>query len=140
MKKAFFVFYWMFLLIISLIVIPNLILSKEYAKLFITFVIIIFMVIVSVCLYVNFINISSDFRVSEEEIILSYSNRTEFVSITNISKIIITPYRYIFVADKKYKVTRIISSFSIEKHVSNDIYEIASNYHIPIINKIVAGL
>lgn len=74
--------------------------EKEYIKLIVVLGIITFMMALSVWLYSGFFAAAKEFIISETGISFVYDDYSETVNSYDISKIIITPMRYIFTVKK----------------------------------------
>ena len=85
---------------ISGTVIPVLLYEKEYIKLIVVLGIITFMMALAVWLYSGFFAAAKEFIISETGISFVYDDYSEKVNCCDISKIIITPMRYIFYGEK----------------------------------------
>lgn len=137
MIKGFFKFAWGFLLVISCILIPTLLIDKEYGKLIIVLGIIAFLGTLSVWLYRILVLPAKEFVYSETEISFVYEDHSETVNCCDVTKIIVTPNRYIFCSGKKYAVTRIKGAFKGQEEIDPRISEISESFHIPCLKKFV---
>lgn len=121
---------------ISGTVIPVLLYEKEYIKLIVVLGIITFMMALSVWLYSGFFAAAKEFIISETGISFVYDDYSEKVNCCDISKIIITPMRYIFYGEKKHTVTRIEGPFKAEG-IDPRIHSFSESFIIPCLKKFV---
>lgn len=135
--KGFFAFYWVFLTLFSIVVFPTLLYQKEYIKLIGVAVVIVGMVCVSLWLYFGFFATAKEFVVSGEHISFVYDKRSETVNLNAVSKIAITPMRYIFYGEKRYIVTRVAGPFKMQKEIDPRIYDISAIFQIPCVMRIL---
>lgn len=87
-------FFWVFLcflLIVSVIVIPTTIYTREYEKLFLYLGIVFFMLVISISLLKYFLSMASDFKIRGDKIFFEYDNKTIELHICHIKAIKITP-------------------------------------------------
>ena len=133
--KSFFAFFYGFLGVISIITIPTLIGTKEYKKLVIFFLILSFLLIISVSLFVFFSKMAKGFDIESHHIRLCYYSSHKLLQITDIDRIFVTDYRYIFQmkSDKKHSVTRLVAPFKLEIRTDPRILDLAVNYGITLI-------
>lgn len=76
MKYWFFGFFFAFLLIVSVIVIPTTIYTREYEKLFLYLGIVFFILVISISLLKYFLSMASDFKIRGDKIFFEYDNKT----------------------------------------------------------------
>lgn len=76
MKYWFFGFFFAFLLIVSVIVIPTTIYNREYEKLFLYLGIVFFMLVISISLLKYILSMASDFKIMGDKIFFEYDNKT----------------------------------------------------------------
>lgn len=131
--KPFYIFFYSFLALISLLVIPSLIAQKDYGKMIIFLLILAFLIIVSISIYVFFAKCALNFVISDDIITFQYTNNLLRIQITDIKNIVITQYRYILILQngKKLFVSKVNGPFKIKK-VDNRILELSKTYDIKI--------
>lgn len=133
MKYWFFGFFFAFLFIVSVIVIPTTIYNREYRKFFIFLGILFFMLVISVLLLKYFLSIACDFKIMGDKIFFQYNNKMMELYICHIKRIKITPYRYIFYfSNNKISVSRIYGQFKLENDINVQIYKLINQFKIPI--------
>lgn len=133
MKYWFFGFFFAFLLIVSVIVIPTNIYNREYEKLFLYLGIVFFMLVISISLLKYFLSMASDFKIMGDKIFFEYDNKTIELHICHIKAIKITPYRYIFYfSNNKIFVSRIYGQFKLESDINEQIHTLINQFKIPV--------
>ena len=135
MGQRFFYFSYVFLFVISIISVPALLYDKNYKKLIIFMLIFLFLISIIVFLKLFFAKNATGFCVNETSIVLNYcEGNQKSIKFTDITKIHISPNRYIFVlGNKKFFLSRIIAPFKVEKDINPVIYQISKNYNIKLI-------
>ena len=133
MKYWFFGFFFAFLFMVSVIVIPTTIYNREYKKFFIFLGILFFMLVISVLLLKYFLSMACDFKIMGDKIFFQYNNKMIELYICHIKGIKITPYRYIFYfSNNKIFVSRIYGQFKLENDINEQIYKLINQIKIPI--------
>lgn len=133
MKYWFFGFFFAFLFMVSVIVIPTTIYNREYKKFFIFLGILFFMLVISVLLLKYFLSMACDFKIMGDKIFFQYNNKMIELYICHIKGIKITPYRYIFYfSNNKIFVSRIYGQFKLENDINEQIYKLINQFKIPI--------
>ena len=133
MKYCFFGFFFAFLFMVSVIVIPTTIYNREYKKFFIFLGILFFMLVISVLLLKYFLSMACDFKIMGDKIFFQYNNKMIELYICHIKGIKITPYRYIFYfSNNKIFVSRIYGQFKLENDINEQIYKLINQFKIPI--------
>lgn len=133
MKYWFFGFFFAFLFMVSVIVIPTTIYNREYKKFFIFLGILFFMLVISVLLLKYFLSMACDFKIMGDKIFFQYNNKMIELYICHIKGIKITPYRYIFYfSNNKIIVSRIYGQFKLENDINEQIYKLINQFKIPI--------
>lgn len=135
MGRSFFNFSYVFLLVIAIISVPTLLYDKNYKKLIIFMLILLFLIGIIVFLKVFFAKNATGFCVSETSIVLNYyEGNQKSIKITNITKIQVSPNRYIFVLEnKKFFLSRIIAPFKVEKDINPVISQMSKSYNIKMV-------
>lgn len=133
MKYWFFGFFFAFLFMVSVIVIPTTIYNREYKKFFVFLGILFFMLVISVLLLKYFLSMAWDFKIMGDKIFFQYNNKMIELYICHIKGIKITPYRYIFYfSNNKIFVSRIYGQFKLENDINEQIYKLINQFKIPI--------
>lgn len=134
--KAFFAYCWTFLVVITLVAVPQLILTSEYTKLFIFLMILIWLMVLSIIFYKFLMLPAYDFLISDNQIKFLYEKKLAVENLNNLERIIITQYRYIFIFnDNKYIVNRIKGIFKWEKNIDPRISDLSIQYDIEVQTK-----
>ena len=107
--------------------------DKDYVSFIMTLVVCFGMAAISIPLYRLIAMPARRFFTSETDVILEYDDHNEVLEISDISKIEITIYRYIFYDknDKKHTVTRYVGYNRAEKEVDPRIIRICEYNFIP---------
>lgn len=128
-------FFYSFLAIVSLLVIPSLLLNKEYKKIIIFALILLFLIIIAFFLQVFFAKSATSFSILNNTIVFNYYNgNTKTIEIVDVNKIKVSTYRYIFILKNGHKCfsSRVTTLFNLEKNIDPRIYEISHRFGIDI--------
>ena len=134
--KFFWGFFYSFLTVVSFIVIPFLLINKDYKKFVVFVLIFLFLIILSTILQIFFAKSATLFFVSNKDLIFKYKNgNIKTVEIADISTIKVSPYRYSFILKngRKYFASRFIALFKLENGINPVIGKISNEYGIDII-------
>lgn len=138
MKKYYYTMYVLFsllLLIVTAICVPSLLISGEYGKLCFFSLLVVCMVLGIVYLHRILVAPAQKYSVTENTVQLVDGKRLITLNVADIQKVVITPYRYIFYAQKRYCATRVIGAFKIEKDINPALIVLLQNMNVPIVYK-----
>ena len=124
--KRFSAFYWSFLGIITCIVVPCLVAERNYQKLCVFFIIFTFLVVLSISLYVFLLAAADAFTVSNRTVTFIYPNKRVEMDLDQIKEIRVCQYHYIFVANKRIRVSRLRGTHTLEKDVDTRIAQLSA--------------
>ena len=134
--KLFWGFFYSFLTIVSFIVIPSLLIAKDYKKFVVFMLIFLFLVILSTILQVFFSTSATLFWISNKELFFKYNNgNIKTANIADICSIKVSLYRYSFILTngRKYFASRFIAPFKLENSINTVIFDISNKYGIDIV-------
>ena len=126
-SKLFALIFWIFLGVIALFVFAFNINEGNYTNIVIFCCIALFLLVLSISLYVYFFSMADRFDVFENVIVFYYDNKYVSKNISEIKEVVIKKYRYTFVFDSPIHVGRYGDYSFLKSEVNDKILRLADN-------------